>query len=342
MSDGLNAWPAGLLTRVRKLEKIYKTTVKLQPVNQGSVTAGNKILLQFPMDSVFDLKSLSFDAFVQTCQNGNQSGTAANNYTQTYYLPRNGLASLISQIDIRVGGRSIQNISQYNYLYNAITDWIWNGNNADEVQGLIDPSVMVTYDSGRIVPRRGYPVSVYNNAAPTSDTNNKYARLFDKYSCRRFIGLLGESSSSIINTRLLGDLQLELTLDGNFVLMAGSTVPNTQAIISNAERLAENNIYGLNNSLIAMADTVKAAATDSLNGKLRDIQKYNNLTRNFTYGDTGVPITGNISAAAAMVPGTDANFGVNTQGAIAADTTLHENNSSFTIIKLCNGNFPST
>ena len=61
MSDGLNAWPAGLLTRVRKLEKIYKTTVKLQPVNQGSVTAGNKILLQFPMDSVFDLKSLSFD-----------------------------------------------------------------------------------------------------------------------------------------------------------------------------------------------------------------------------------------------------------------------------------------
>jgi hypothetical protein len=62
MSDGLNAWPAGLLTRVRKLEKIYKTTVKLQPVNQGSVTAGNKILLQFPMDSVFDLKSLSFDA----------------------------------------------------------------------------------------------------------------------------------------------------------------------------------------------------------------------------------------------------------------------------------------
>ena len=335
MSDGLNAWPAGLLTRVRKLEKIYKTTVKLQPVNQGSVTAGNKILLQFPTDSVFDLKSLSFDAFVQTCQNGNQSGTAANNYTQTYYLPRNGLASLISQIDIRVGGRSIQNISQYNYLYNAITDWIWNGNNADEVQGLIDPSVMVTYDSGRIVPRRGYPVSVYNNAAPTSDTNNKYARLFDKYSCRRFIGLLGESSSSIINTRLLGDLQLELTLDGNFVLMAGSTVPNTQPIISNAERLAENNIYGLKNSLIAMADSIKAAATDSLNGKLRDIQKYNNLTRNFTYGDTGVPITGNISAAAAMVPGTDANFGVNTQGAIAADTTLTYtlSNISFSIVR---------
>lgn len=332
MSEGLNAWPAGLLSRVRKLEKIYKTTVKLQPVNQGSVTAGNKILLQFPTDSVFDLKSLSFDAFVQTCQNGNQSGTAANNYTQTYYLPRNGLASLISQIDIRVGGRSIQNISQYNYLYNAITDWIWNGNNADEVQGLIDPSVMVTYDSGRIVPRRGYPVSVFNNAAPTSDTNNKYARLLDKYSCRRFIGLLGEASSSIINTRLVGDLQIELTLDGNFVLMAGSTVPNTQPILPQTERVFDNSLNRADNDF-AIADAVGAASATSLTGKLMDIQKYNKLSRNFTLGDTGVVVTGNITAL--NVPGTATNITIGAQGAIAADTTLTYtlSNISFSIVR---------
>jgi len=41
----------------------------------------------------------------------------------------------------------------------------------------MDPSVMMTYDNGRIVPRRGDPVSLKNNAAPTSETNNKYARL---------------------------------------------------------------------------------------------------------------------------------------------------------------------
>ena len=91
------AVPAGLLERVRHINKIYKQTILLVPVNQGSVTNGNKILLQFPTDSVLDLKTLSFDAFIQTCHMGNTDGNAANNYTQTYYLPRNGIASMISQ-----------------------------------------------------------------------------------------------------------------------------------------------------------------------------------------------------------------------------------------------------
>ena len=89
--------PAGLLERVRNINQIYKQTVKLLPVQQGAVVNGNKILLSFPVDSVFDLRSLSFDALIQTCHGGNQSANAANNYVQTYYLPRNGIASMISQ-----------------------------------------------------------------------------------------------------------------------------------------------------------------------------------------------------------------------------------------------------
>ena len=47
--------PAGLLERVRKLSQIYKQTVRILPVQQGNVVNGNQILLQFPVDSVFDL-----------------------------------------------------------------------------------------------------------------------------------------------------------------------------------------------------------------------------------------------------------------------------------------------
>ena len=46
------------------------------------------------MDSVFDLRSLSFDALIQECHNGNQSvAAAAKNYVQTYYLPRHGIGA---------------------------------------------------------------------------------------------------------------------------------------------------------------------------------------------------------------------------------------------------------
>ena len=142
---------AGLLERVRNITQIYKQTVKLLPTQQGAVVNGNKITVQFPVDSVFDLRSLSFDAYIQSCHNGNQSVAAANNYVQTYYLPRNGIASMISQLDIRINGRSIQNISQYSYVYNAISDWIYNGSNMqDEVGALADPSLMTYYNSSLI------------------------------------------------------------------------------------------------------------------------------------------------------------------------------------------------
>jgi len=42
---------------------------------------------------------------------------------------------MISQLDIRINGRSIQNISQYSYVYNAISDWIYNGSNMQDEVG---------------------------------------------------------------------------------------------------------------------------------------------------------------------------------------------------------------
>ena len=57
-SETKSIFPAGLLERVRKINNIYKQTVKILPVNIGNVTNGNKILLQMPTDSVFDLNHL--------------------------------------------------------------------------------------------------------------------------------------------------------------------------------------------------------------------------------------------------------------------------------------------
>jgi hypothetical protein len=315
-----NSFPAGLRERIRKINNINKQTIRILPVNQGSVVNGNRILLQFPIESVIDLKSLSFDAMVQTCQNGNQSATAANNYTQTYYLPRGGLASMISQI--RVNGRSIQNIAQYSYLYNIISDWVYNGStNADDVAAVADPSLMTYYDKGKLVTRRGFPVSNWDTASSTSAANNKQARLYDRYSCRRFLGFLGEGSTSIINTGLIGDLTLEITLEGTNVLIAGSVVPNAWPII----KTTANTIEAANDgSLIAIADTVKTAtATDAFNCKVIDMQNYYKLARGFSIGDTGIANAGNIINASATLGTNYTDAG--TKAAVTAD------NISFTL-----------
>ena len=101
---------------------------------------------------------------------------------------------MISQIDVRVNGRSIQNISQYSYVYNAISDWIYNGQNMpDEIGAVADPSLMTYYNQGKIVTRHGFPVSNFDATSYASAQNNKQARLYDRYSCRRFLGFLGEA-----------------------------------------------------------------------------------------------------------------------------------------------------
>jgi hypothetical protein len=145
---------------------------------------------------------------------------------------------------------------------------------------------------------RGYPDSYYD--ATNTDLVNKQCRLYERYSCIRFLGFLGESSTFIINTALLGDLTIEFTLEGTNVLMAGCTVPDTYPIIlagganiystNNASNNNQGNIAGTSNCLnskdpnnhiagdtIAISDTVKAAA-DSFNAKLRDLQNYMKLT----------------------------------------------------------------
>jgi hypothetical protein len=338
--------PAGLLERVRNISQIYKQTVKLLPVQQGAVVNGNKITVQFPVDSVFDLRSLSFDAYIQTFQNGNQSANAANNYVQTCYLPRNGIASMISQLDIRINGRSIQNIAQYSYLYNMISDWVYNGSNLqDEVGAVADPSLMTFYNKGKLYTRRGYPVSYFDSANPTSDANNKQARLLDKYSCRRFLGFLGESSTFILNTALIGDLTIQITLEGTNVLMAGCTVPDTWPIIPSggaaiyttaATSNAVNSMDPLNdlaNETIAIGDTVKgAAANDALNAKLIDLQNYQKLTRGFTIGDTGAGSVGNCTTNTIGSNYQTAN--IPNAGAIAAETpSFTLSNIVFTIVR---------
>ena len=58
---------------------------------------------------------------------------------------------MISQLDIRVNGRSIQNVSQDSFVYN-----------------------------GKLYTRRGYPASNYDTTLANTDLNNKQARLYDR------------------------------------------------------------------------------------------------------------------------------------------------------------------
>ena len=45
-----NSFPAGLRERIRKINNINKQTIRILPVNQGSVVNGNRIFFNFQLN----------------------------------------------------------------------------------------------------------------------------------------------------------------------------------------------------------------------------------------------------------------------------------------------------
>ena len=115
------AVPNSMLYRI---EGLSKHTLTIVPTSgQGSVYNGNKIIVSLPMNSLLDLGTFEMNFYGKTAHAGAVSG-AQKNYVQTRFFPRN-IQSLISNLEVKINGRSIQNITQYNYIYNILNDYVW-------------------------------------------------------------------------------------------------------------------------------------------------------------------------------------------------------------------------
>ncbi len=127
--DGLNydvyggSVPNSMLYRIKQIEGLSKQTLSIVPSSgQGIVYNGNKIIVSLPMNSLLDLGTFEMNFYGKTAHNGAASGNQKN-YVQTRYFPRN-IQSLISNLEVKINGRSVQNITQYNYIYNVLNDYL--------------------------------------------------------------------------------------------------------------------------------------------------------------------------------------------------------------------------
>ena len=129
--------------------------------------------------------------------------------------------------------RSIQNISQYNYIYNILHDYMcgtdatnkkWIGENTD-------PSNKASWVNGVSISRRGYPIGLWNSNALTSDDKfDASARDADNFIIRNWLGFLsGSASTNIIHTDMYGQIDIEITLDQAGILMLGQATTTAAA-----------------------------------------------------------------------------------------------------------------
>ena len=223
--------PNGLLYRCKQILGISKQSLKLVPLSgQTQVSNGQKIIFSLPANSLVDLSTLEFNFQGATQHRGNGTtgggtgtGTNCSNVVQKAFFPRN-TASLIENLEVKVNGQSRQNINQYGYLFNILNDYTCGVDSAtkNRIGMNTDPSNKTLYNYGQPTSYRGYPAGNTNDTVTNSWADQDY------YTIRQWLGILGgNTSTTIIDTSLYGDITIEITLAPSDVLMLSNPTGTT-------------------------------------------------------------------------------------------------------------------
>lgn len=321
--------PVEITERVKNIDNIYKiANIKLTPINKTYPlvsTEAPRVEIYFPSDSVLNLQNAILEANITFNHLGNgNAADRANNHVQGLYPPRYGLASLIEEVNVYINGIQASTTKKYNYVHNWVRDWL-SSFDVEINEGLNDcqdPSMLYTRPtgggmSGLVVPRRGFPVCVWNDNAANNDVNarqrmNYHLNLSDS------VGFFAEGSSKILNTALLGEIKLEIIFTSQIATcIAGSAVGANIAATSYFGHIfpqTGNQLRGTLNT----ADT-KGADAGGTTGAISFAR--NNVevaTGGVVFGDTGVPTLGCTNAARSGV--LTAGAGDNQLAAIAPET----------------------
>ena len=263
--------PVEITERIKNIDNIYKiVNTKLTPINKSYPLVSSdapRAEIYFPNDAILNFTNAILEAEIYFNHRGNAAAGSANNYVQSVYPPRYGLASLIQEFNIYLNGQTISKTSQYSYIHNWIKDWLQtfdvevidNGLNTVD-----DPSKLYSYQKldtsslkGYVVPRRGFPASVITVGGANVGDEDINTRLKSKYhmNLSESIGFFGESSSKIINTAMMGELKLEIIFTSQIAsCILGASVPTAIPVYDQTAATLENQ-NSVANTTLANNDT---------------------------------------------------------------------------------------
>ena len=277
------ALPQGLLYRYKKISNISRQNMKMPPNNgQGDVWAGQKVIVTLPTNALIDLSTFTMDFKGYTQHNGSAS-VGPTGYCQSRFFPRN-TQSLIETMEIKIGGQTRQLINNYGYIYNILNDYTigTDATNKNRIGQNADPSCKYYSSKSGTRRRCGFPVGLISEPKSANDQ--------DDYTIRNWLGFF-QGSTSIIDTSMFGQIDLEITLAPAGVLMLGKAPDSaTIAIVTDA-----NSEIGI--EIPAVATNTTTITAEGTSYKLTDITfnfvKYD-LPRAVTDAMTAVLASGSV------------------------------------------------
>lgn len=203
--------PSNFVGKMNVMQNYNKAPIRILPTSGSSpVREGGYIKIALPPGCVLDLRTLNITFWARTLVNGTTSTT------KLVGLPK-WTSSLIQDLDIWVNGRSVQKFPYYGFVYSLLQDYKSNYSAKCKEIGInADPSVFTHMDnSGAIVKWNTY--TAHGSSAEINGFQNFYC-------WNDFIGFLGTCQPSIIDTNLLGSVELHIRLAPGSVLFTSANI----------------------------------------------------------------------------------------------------------------------
>jgi hypothetical protein len=196
------SFPRNLSYSLKVLEgSIIKTRIKIN-ADLSSYNPGSIANFYVPPSRMIDNRSIVVYAKATTTTGTNKG----------LKLPRNGLHSLIEQLQITANSRILQSTSYYNFCYNLISDATGYGSidqySKRNVADIYDPSIRMsshTAYNGTDNTANATAYSVANNTADQTNDENIYL------CANNFLGFLSSSSVSTYDLNNIGQLKISFT-----------------------------------------------------------------------------------------------------------------------------------
>lgn len=210
-----------LLFAMKQYKNLTKSTIDILPSSgQTNYGPNQKCIFTLPYASLISLEDLALHfTFTPT----NLPITATTAVVPYRVLPPKDVASLISEIDIKINGQTIQHLTHYNDIVNLL-NLFEDAKTAKKVLQGMEPSRVKVRDSsnnGTFVE-----INTESYAGPVGNMNK------DKdYVINQWYGLLGhrghEVSSNFIDTNMLGEVTIAFTFANANVCIGATGDPAT-------------------------------------------------------------------------------------------------------------------
>ena len=222
----MSVYPRNMSAFLNRLSGYNKNNVKMNVLGSPTANGGDVIQVDLPTNSIVDLSSLAWAFDVTYAASGTD--------TQNCQSPINA-ESIINRLAVEVNGQTLVNLTNYNTLFHALL----------YMTGTED------YQRQRLVAQANTTDGQTQGTCAASDN----AAVTRQHVVDSWLGFLGSAKPNFIDTSLLGNVRITITLAG------GDIIATDNAAATRSYSLA-NQHFSVD--VVSIADGVYDAMVDQM------------------------------------------------------------------------------